>query len=288
MSTSFKNCEAGTFYGWEDDKNNKFQPGDTVLLQWGAFDDESTPLNISLTRPGGALVSDILGGYKNLNSTCKVVIILMDRAEGALFSIGGSIYRTTNFSSSNCTLDQYNWTIPLSFNTTDPKYQLGLFNASTTRGTDGNNLWGFLSWSEFFYVEATTTTTTTAGTATATATATATKTHANNNQAATTTSSIAPPPTSSSSSGLSGGAKAGIGVGVTLGVLALVGVFVFIIFRRKRAAGYRNTEAQILPAEMNGATENKPPKQALEVHEMDGVGVSEPQELDGGNIYGYK
>lgn len=66
MSTSFKNCEAGTFYGWEEDKNDTFQPGDTVLLQWGAFDDESTPLNISLTRPGGALVGDILGAYKDL------------------------------------------------------------------------------------------------------------------------------------------------------------------------------------------------------------------------------
>lgn len=77
-------------------------------------------------------------------------------------------------------------------------------------------------------------------------------------------------------------------MGVTLGMLALVGVFVFIFFRRKRAAGYRNTEAQISPAEMNGTTEDKPPKQALEVHEMDGVGVSEPQELDGGHVYGYK
>jgi hypothetical protein len=64
MTTSFENCEAGTFYGLEGNQN-KFQPGETVLLQWGAFDDESTPLNISLSRPGGALVSDILGEYKD-------------------------------------------------------------------------------------------------------------------------------------------------------------------------------------------------------------------------------
>jgi hypothetical protein len=66
MSTSFSNCEQGTFYGWDNDSNNTFHPGDTVLLQWGALDNESIPLNISLSRSGGTLVSDILGTYQEL------------------------------------------------------------------------------------------------------------------------------------------------------------------------------------------------------------------------------
>ncbi|QKX63058.1 uncharacterized protein TRUGW13939_10226 [Talaromyces rugulosus] len=291
MTTSFENCKSGTFYGLGGDQN-KFQPGETVLLQWGAYDDLSTPLNVSLSRWGGALVGDIL--------------------EGALFSLGGSIYRTTNYSSSNCILDQYNWTIPLSFNTTDPQYLIGLFNASTVRGMDGNDLWGFMGWSPIFYVEPTTTTTTTttttaagttttttttaAGTTTTTAavaagaaTATAAKPDANNNPAATTTSSASSSPTSSSdSAGLSGGTKAGIGVGVALGVLALVGVFIFIFFRRRRAAGYTNTETQKSPVEIGGAWDVKAPKQPIQVHEMDGRGVSELQEHDRGHIPRYK
>ncbi|CRG92640.1 hypothetical protein PISL3812_09703 [Talaromyces islandicus] len=261
MTTSFENCEAGTFYGWDSDSNNEFHPGDTVLLQWGTLDNESTPLNLSLSRLGGTLVGDIL--------------------EGAVFSTGGSIYRTTNFSSSNCTLDQYNWTIPLSFNTTDPTYQLGLFNASTLRGTDGNNLWGFLGWSAIFHVEPIATTTTTAGKTTATAT----KTNVDNNPATMTTSSTSTSQTPSSSAGLSGGAKAGIGVGVTFGALALVGLLIFIFFRRKKASGYTNPETQILPVEMGATTEYRATRQVSEVHEMDGVGATERRELDGGNIH---
>lgn len=85
-------------------------------------------------------------------------------------------------------------------------------------------------------------------------------------------------------------------MGVVIGVLALVGVFVFIFFRRKRAVGhpntgYTNTETQTLPPDMGVGTippEEKPPKEILELHEMDGIGVSKRRELDGGNVYGYK
>jgi hypothetical protein len=57
---TFENCTAGTFYGFTNKENNEFHPGDTFQLQWGAYD-EHTPLNISLARLGGSLVSDILG-----------------------------------------------------------------------------------------------------------------------------------------------------------------------------------------------------------------------------------
>lgn len=67
MSTWFTNCETGTFYGWDEVSNNTFHPGDTVLLQWGALANESIPLNVSLSRPGGTLVGDILGKFKDVN-----------------------------------------------------------------------------------------------------------------------------------------------------------------------------------------------------------------------------
>jgi hypothetical protein len=65
-------------------------------------------------------------------------------------------------------------------------------------------------------------------------------------------------------------------------------MFIFIFFRRRRAAGYTHTETEISPAEMGGTWDGKAPKQSLEVHEMDARGVSEVQELDGGHVPRYK
>lgn len=63
MSTNgYTNCEAGKFYGFSDDENNQFSPGDIFNLQWGAVEDGTRPLNVSLAREGGQVLEQIVGG----------------------------------------------------------------------------------------------------------------------------------------------------------------------------------------------------------------------------------
>jgi hypothetical protein len=77
MSTKdFQNCVPGTFYGFTSTANNEFSPGDTFLLQWGAFDNGATPLNVSVGRVGGTLVGEVAGAYvphMNLQRQLKLI-----------------------------------------------------------------------------------------------------------------------------------------------------------------------------------------------------------------------
>ena len=62
MSTNgYRDCEPGTFYGFSDTENNEFSPGDIFNLQWGAYNNGTLPLNISLGRVGGELLGQIVG-----------------------------------------------------------------------------------------------------------------------------------------------------------------------------------------------------------------------------------
>lgn len=65
MSTDgYENCEPGTFYGFSDNENNEYHPGDIFHLKWGTIGDpEYTPLNISFGRPGGSLIDEIVCEY---------------------------------------------------------------------------------------------------------------------------------------------------------------------------------------------------------------------------------
>lgn len=64
MSTGgYTNCEPGTFYGFNDKSNNEFWPGESINLQWGAIDNGTQSLNVSLFRPGGTLLDQIAGMY---------------------------------------------------------------------------------------------------------------------------------------------------------------------------------------------------------------------------------
>ncbi|RAO66399.1 uncharacterized protein BHQ10_002411 [Talaromyces amestolkiae] len=210
MSQTFTNCDSGTWYAFNKTNLNI---GDTVQVQFGAFDN-TTNLNIYLTRPGGSLVQSLV-----LN---------------AGFSRNSNTYRLYN-SSSTCELDQLNLTIPsdAGVSTNDVQtFQFGVFNSSVPLGQDGVPLSGFLAWSPDFNVWNNVTTTTSA--APTTSATTATTTTAGAAVSATTT----PASNNNSSSGLSSGAKAGIGIGVALGgvLLAVLVVGAWLWNRRKQRA----------------------------------------------------
>ncbi|EED21176.1 conserved hypothetical protein [Talaromyces stipitatus ATCC 10500] len=223
MVQTFTNCDTGEWYGFGN--SSQFNIGQTVQVQFGAFDEGTTKLNIYLTRPGGSLVKSLV-----LN---------------AGFGRGSSVYRLYN-SSSTCELDQLNLTIPndagVATNSFDT-FQFGIFNSSTSLGENGNPLSGFLSWSPNFEVWNNATTTAPAsGTTSATSKTSATITSAPNQS--TTTTLI---PENNSSGGLSLGAKAGIGVGVAVGgvLLAVLIVGVWLWNRKRRNALPRETDAQM-------------------------------------------
>ncbi|PYH40369.1 uncharacterized protein BP01DRAFT_222043 [Aspergillus saccharolyticus JOP 1030-1] len=200
MSTQgYTDCVPGTFYGLA---NTEVNPGDTLQLRWGAIDNGDTPLNISLGRAGGTLIDEI--------------------TVGAQFTTRSSLYQLVINDTANCTMEQYTWAIPSDFNTTNPQYQIGLFNATAKLGTYGVDLYGWISWSDYFYVRekgaATTTTTTTSSTT------------------ATSTGSTQTTSTASSHGGGSNSNSVGIGVGVGVGVgaAAVIGVLGFFFLRRRR------------------------------------------------------
>lgn len=64
MSQTFTNCEAGT---WYDFNKTNLNIGQTVQVQFGAFDN-TTNLNIYLTRPGGSLVQSLVCKSKKMLS----------------------------------------------------------------------------------------------------------------------------------------------------------------------------------------------------------------------------
>ncbi|KAL1847723.1 hypothetical protein Plec18167_009309 [Paecilomyces lecythidis] len=233
----FEDCTTGTFYGFTDDKNNEFHPGDTFTIQWGAYDDY-TPLNITLARLGGSLVNDIV--------------------EFGIFSDSSSLYRSYS-PSPNCTLEQYNWTIPANFDTTNPTFNLALMNATQERGTDGNALSGFLAWSPIFYIRDKASATST-GTVSTSAIPTSSVSH--------TLSPTAITGSSDSPDDLSTGAKAGIGVGVSITGLLVLGLLAFVLrrrFIRRQPASSQATTVIPIEEEPLG----KPELSAYLVHEMD-------------------
>ncbi|GIJ82133.1 hypothetical protein Asppvi_000636 [Aspergillus pseudoviridinutans] len=236
MSTNgYENCVAGTFYGFTNNQNNTFHPGDTFDLQWGAIDGGTKSLNISLARQGGALLSQI--------------------AVGAVFNTSSNLYRLVTNKTANCTLEQYTWTIPTNFNTTNPQYQFGLFDASAKLGTGGNGLYGWLAWSPFFYVRDKSNVLMTSTSTNALLTGTGT--------AATLTASASTSATSTPTDGRTDSSNSktlGIGVGVGVGgaaVILLVLLAVFFTRRRRRkyipAQGEPNpTETSGMPVELPG------------------------------------
>lgn len=43
MSTDgYENCEPGTFYGFSDNENNEYHPGDIFHLQWEPSETQNT------------------------------------------------------------------------------------------------------------------------------------------------------------------------------------------------------------------------------------------------------
>ncbi|RAL04038.1 uncharacterized protein BO80DRAFT_422418 [Aspergillus ibericus CBS 121593] len=248
MSTyGYEDCVAGTFYGFT---KTEFNPGDTLNLQWGAIDDGATPLNVTLGRAGGYIVDEII--------------------VGAEFTTNSALYQLVVNDTANCTLEEYSWAIPNDFNTTDPEYQIGLFNASVLLGADGNALFGWQAWSPDFYVRAVSTTTTGTSSTTTTVAASATSSNTSTTTSATTFPSSSATPSSSAASDnhTSNTETIGIGVGVGVGVAALAGVLlgVFYLLRRRQKAqvpsqgfvGARQQYIHELPA-----TEKRPPMYEL-------------------------
>ncbi|EEA25336.1 hypothetical protein TMatcc_006439 [Talaromyces marneffei ATCC 18224] len=209
MSQTVTDCSAGTWYSFN---NTNLNIGQTVQVQFGAFDEGKTALNIYLTRPGGSLVQSLV-----LN---------------AGFNRNSNVYRLYN-SSSTCELEQLNLTIPndAGVATNDVQtFQFGIFNASVPLSQNGIALSGFLAWSPDFQVWNNVTTTTSA--APTTSTTSITSTTATAAPSATTT----PASNNNSSGGLSSGAKAGIGIGAALGgvLLAVLIVGAWLWNRRKQ------------------------------------------------------
>ncbi|PYH96821.1 hypothetical protein BO71DRAFT_417546 [Aspergillus ellipticus CBS 707.79] len=209
MSTQdFENCVAGTFYGFT---RTEYNPGDTLNLQWGAIDDGATPLNITLGRAGGTIIDEIV--------------------VGAQFTETSALYQLVVNETANCTLEQYSWAIPGDFNTTNPEYQIGLFNASVLLGADGNAFFGWQSWSPDFYVREVNSSTVTSTTVTANATGTATTASLTSSAQATSSSS----PSASLGTHSSSSNTVAIGVGVGVGVAGLAGIcFGALYFLRRR------------------------------------------------------
>jgi hypothetical protein len=266
MSTNgYENCVRGTFYGFTDSQNNEFHPGDIFNLQWGAVDGGKTPLNISLGRVGGTLTDQIVGALAQsiaFFSSCSMRSNIQRFLAGASFTTTSSLYRLVVNETANCTLEQYSWAIPSDFNTTDPRYQIGLFDATAKLGTSGVALYGWIAWSPSFYVrdKSTTTTSTSATSTSATALLTG-------------TGEPAPPtstPTSTSTSS-SNSSKIGIGVGVGVGGAAVILLLLlaFYFFRRRRRANAN-------PQEGASARVLEPSMHAAEVAELQAV------ELPGG------
>lgn len=230
MSQTFTNCTSGTWYAFNKTNLNI---GDTVQVQFGAFD-ETTNLNIYLTRPGGTLVQSIVCKSKE-----NFVIIPRNKCShcilvNAVFNQNSDIYRLYN-SSSTCELDQLNLTIPSDAGvaTNDVQtFQFGVFNSSVQLGSNGIPLAGFLTWSPDFKVWNNVTTTTSAVPTTSATSGATTTTGA---AASTTTTSASD---NNSSGGLSSGAKAGIGIGVALGGILLAALIVgaWLWNRRKHRA----------------------------------------------------
>lgn len=161
---------------------------------------------------------------------------------GAEFTQDSEPYQRVTNETANCTLEKYSWAISPSLNTTNPAYQIGLFNATAKLGTYDVNLYGWLAWSPFFYVRS----------KSATATDTAPKSTPNASEF-----SITPTPSSTSPSDNNDASSCdsswkvgvGVGVGVCVAGLALIFVLVFYLLRRRKKRHSQIQEAAELPAQ---------------------------------------
>jgi hypothetical protein len=64
MSThGYENCVPGIFYGFTSTENNVLYPCDTFNRSWLAIQDGDLRLNISLGRPGGGLIDQIVAEH---------------------------------------------------------------------------------------------------------------------------------------------------------------------------------------------------------------------------------
>ncbi|KAJ5650383.1 uncharacterized protein N7484_004106 [Penicillium longicatenatum] len=270
MSTNgYTNCVEGTFYGFTDTANNEFYPGETLNLQWGSIEDGTLPLNISLGRSGGGLVDQIV--------------------VDATFSTSSTLYQIVTNTTANCTLEQYSWAIPSDFNTSNPQYQIGLFDGSAVRG-DNNN--GWRAWSPLFYIRdksdavSASITASVSGLLTATAETSPTATATSSSSTKSSTTSNASSQSSSNSTAI------GVGVGVGVGVAALIalGLFWFFWRRRKYNALKQDHQDPSDAAELSGGarvelagaipmTDGK----TTELPAQDHVMAYEAQEMEGGH-----
>ncbi|KAJ6153722.1 hypothetical protein N7470_006681 [Penicillium chermesinum] len=206
MSTGgYENCTRGTFYGFSDNANNEFWPGETVNLQWGAVDNGDRRLNLSLA------------GW-------EVKYRMKSSVPRATFTTDSNLYQLVSNTTANCTLEQYTWAIPSDFNTTNPEYQIGLFDGEANLGDNGIPLNGFISWTPAFYVrpkaEATSALKTASATGLVTGTGTALHQPPHGNKRINPFKHAWP--------------HLGIGLGVGLGCAALIALAAFVFFWRRR------------------------------------------------------
>lgn len=184
-------------------------------------------------------------------------------------------------------MEEYSWAIPLDLDITNPKYLVGLFNASVDLGTYDIDLYGWEAWSPFFYVrEESTSSSTAAGTSTTTLLSETGEPRptplATPPLTSSSTSSISPTasPTGISSDSDSTDVKIGVGVGVGVGgaiILALLLAWFFVRRRKKSRQGQVGPvmamppPAQTGPAELTGSgVAEAPTKPKRTVYEMQG------------------
>ncbi|KAJ5083487.1 hypothetical protein N7456_012914 [Penicillium angulare] len=268
MSTNgYTDCVEGTFYGFTDTENNEFYPGQSLNLQWGLIQNGTMPLNISLGRVGGALVDNIVSD--------------------ATFSETSSLYQIVANTTANCTLEQYSWAIPTDFNTSNPEYQIGLFDGGAIRG-DNNN--GWRAWSPVFYVRDKTSAVSASRTATTTGLLTATAETSPSNTATSSSSASTSSSSSNHNTGSSNSTAIGVGVGVGVGCAALIALGAFwFIWRRRKARVAKDSFGPDTSgsAELPGSGRH-PSELPVAARDSTGARVGEvldkPQELEGGKI----
>lgn len=218
----------------------------------------------------------------------KPTSLLTDWIVNARFSTTSSVFRLIVNETANCTMEQYSWAIPLDLDITNPKYLVGLFNASVDRGTYDIDLYGWEAWSPFFYVReesassstATGISTTTLLSETGEPRPTPSATPPLTSSSTSSTSSSTASPTATSSDSDSTDVKIGVGVGVGVGgaiILALLLAWFFVRRRKKSRQGQVGPAmampppAQTGPAELTGSgVAEAPAKPKRTVYEMQG------------------
>lgn len=205
----------------------------------------------------------------------------------ATFSETSSLYQIVTNSTANCTLEQYSWAIPSNFNTSNPEYQIGLFDGRAIRGDNDN---GWRAWSPLFYVRDKTSTVSASRTASATGllTATAETSPTNSATSSSSSSSLSSSSPSNHGKGSSHSTAIGVGVGVGVGCAALIALGAFwFIWRRRRSenatllmnSGPKNRGKSV---ELSGRPLSELPVVAGNTDAKRENMVDDPQELEGG------